>query len=145
MHRQEGMSPTWWDFQNCVKQNFKCVLSLWKKIKLLWFIKLVLLLFRKRKLCYRTLYLQITSSELNKLYCYIVYTIAILILQYIILIFLFQFCDFRCDFDLQNSHCESLSLPGNTFDIFWKLLTNKLVTFCFKLNKTMIVVNCFAL
>ena len=28
-----GMPPTWCDFQNSVKQNFKCVLSLWNKYK----------------------------------------------------------------------------------------------------------------
>ena len=30
---QWGTSPTSCDFQNCVKQNFKCVLSLWNKNK----------------------------------------------------------------------------------------------------------------
>ena len=33
VHGQWGMSPTWCDFQNCVKQNFKCVLSLRNKNK----------------------------------------------------------------------------------------------------------------
>ena len=31
MYGKWGTSPTWCDFQNCVKQNFKCVLSLWNK------------------------------------------------------------------------------------------------------------------
>ena len=33
VYRQWGTSPTWYDFQNCVKQNFKYVLLLWNKIK----------------------------------------------------------------------------------------------------------------
>ena len=31
VHGQWGKSPIWCDFQNCVKQIFKCVLSLWNK------------------------------------------------------------------------------------------------------------------
>lgn len=43
-----GATPTRYNFQKCVKQNFIYLHTLWNKIKLFWFIKWILLRFEKK-------------------------------------------------------------------------------------------------
>ena len=72
VYGQRGTSPNWFDFQNCVKQNFQDVISIWNKIKTVLFsISCFFLLFGIRKLCCPTLYFvdnaeYITMNKNNK-------------------------------------------------------------------------------
>ena len=50
MYGQWGTTPTWCDFQNCIKQNFKCVLSLWNQNETFTIYKTCFIAFRKKEL-----------------------------------------------------------------------------------------------